>query len=88
MCNLFSRGLRREAESYEEISWAFDGISNGGDLCTVKNFVKEFVELGVEISEEEVKEMVAEADVEERGGGVCRNDFIAMMETRHKNIEN
>jgi calmodulin len=86
MCNMFGRGIRKEAESYEEISWAFDGISQGGDLCTITNFRDTFEKPGVEVSEEEVKEMVAEADVEERGGGVCRNDFIAMMETRHKNI--
>jgi len=81
--NLFSRSIAAEAEPYEEIQAAFDEIGNG-QYANVKDLREAFNKMGVQVKEEEVKEMVAEADVDNNGGKISRADFKYMMETRHK----
>jgi Ca2+-binding EF-hand superfamily protein len=70
---------------YEEIQSAFDDIGDG-TFVSVHDLMAAFKEMGVEIQEEEMREMVTEADVDGNGGKISMEDFKYLMETRHKEV--
>ncbi|GMH78743.1 hypothetical protein TrVE_jg3547 [Triparma verrucosa] len=83
--NLMSRSIKAEAEPFEEITDAFDQIGDG--TWVTKATIKSAIEsLGVPITDEEIDEMLAEADVD-NNGKISREDFKFLMEQRHKNLK-
>ena len=82
--NLMCRSIKAEAEPYEEITDAFDQIGDG-TWVTKDHLLTAIKGLGVEITPEEVEEMLAEADVD-TNGKISRDDFKFMMEMRHKPV--
>mmetsp|Transcript_982 Transcript_982/g.2169 ORF Transcript_982/g.2169 Transcript_982/m.2169 type:complete len:166 (-) Transcript_982:45-542(-) len=80
--NLMCRSIKVEAEPYEEITDAFDEIGDG-TWVSKDDLLAAIKSLGVEITPEEVQEMLAEADVD-TNGKISRDDFKFMMEMRHK----
>ena len=51
--------------------------------ATIKSAIES---LGVPITDEEIDEMLAEADVD-NNGKISREDFKFLMEQRHKNLK-
>lgn len=83
--NFMLRSLKQEAEPFEEITDAFDEIGDG-TWVTRDNMSAAISAVGYDVTDEEVGEMLAEADVD-NNGKISREDFKYLMETRHKNIE-
>lgn len=84
--NLMCRSIKAEAEPFMEITDAFDEIGDK-QFVSKQNLIDAIRSVGVDITEEEVSEMVAEADIDGNGGRISREDFKYLMETRHKSVK-
>jgi len=81
-CNFFAKMLPAEREPGQEISDAFEAIGDGKSVSH-DNLKEAIVSLGIGVQDEEVREMIEEADIDLRGK-ISREDFKLMMSNRHK----
>jgi len=83
-CNFFGKMLSAEMEPSEEISDAFDVIGDGKYVNHEQ--LKEAIDsLDIGIKDEEVKEMIVEADIDLKGK-ITREDWKLMMTNMHKDL--
>ncbi|GMI55546.1 hypothetical protein ScalyP_jg3465 [Parmales sp. scaly parma] len=84
-CTLFARLLPAEKPPAEEILDAFQTISEGSKFVTKESMGKAIESLNIKINDNELREMIQEADVAENGK-ISRDDFGLMMSNRHKDV--